>query len=202
MVLLVLPNLPGNVELLIGMDAVRGLGGATLVVRLDGSVGAHFGPAKSASVAAAVTEPVRVDLHDADFDTHFDGQRWEIAWKWNEGAAPMLMNQVPEYVIKDGHIRTKYDAEVAKWISNGWLVPCDKPAGGIIPMLAVYHEHKDKVRPVLDYRELNQFIQSHMADSEVCPETLRKWRLMGDHLGVVDLKDAAACATRTTRVPG
>ena len=58
MVLFVLPNLPGNAELLIGIDAVRGLGGATLVVRPDGSVGAHFGPAKSASVAAAVTEPV------------------------------------------------------------------------------------------------------------------------------------------------
>lgn len=188
MVLLVLPTLPGNADLLIGMDAVRRLGGVALVVRPDGSVGAHFGPARS--VTAASTEPVQVDLHDADFEAHFDGQHWEIAWKWRKGVSPKLMNQVPEYAIKKDHIRAKYDAEVAKWISNGWLVPCDKPVGGIIPMLAVYHEHKDKVRPVLDYRELNQFVQSHTADSEVCPETLRKWRRMGDRLGVVDLKDA------------
>ena len=189
MVLLVLPKLPGDADLLIGMDAVKRVGGATLIVKPDGSVGAHFGSSKSVSVAAAVTESVRVDLHDVDFDAHFDGQQWEVAWKWSKGASPKLLNQVPEYAIK-GHIREKYDSEVAKWISNGWLVPCAKPAGGIIPMMAVHHEHKDKVRPVLDYRELNQFVHSHTADSDVCPDTLRKRRLMGDRLGVVDLKDA------------
>ena len=189
MVLLVLPKLPGNADLLIGMDAIKRVGGATLMVKPDGSVSAHFGPARSVSVAAVATEPIRVDLHDVDFDAHFDGQKWEVAWKWNEGVSPVLLNQVPEYPIK-GHIREKYNSEVAKWISNGWLVPCAKPDGGIIPMLAVHHEHKDKVRPVLDYRELNQFVRSHTADSDVCPDTLRKWRLMGDRLGVVDLKDA------------
>ena len=43
---------------------------------------------------------------------------------------------------------------------------------------------------MLDYRELNKFVQSHTADSEVCPETLRKWRMMGNRLGMVDLKNA------------
>ena len=57
-------------------------------------------------------------------------------------------------------------------------------------MMAVHHEHKDKVRLVLDYKELNQFVYSHIADSNVCLDTLRKWRLIGDHLSVVDLKDA------------
>ena len=41
----------------------------------------------------------------------------------------------------------------------------------------------------MDYRELNAAILSHTADSEVCPHTLRKWRLMGDRLGVVDLRN-------------
>ena len=57
-------------------------------------------------------------------------------------------------------------------------------------MLAVLQETKGKVRPVLDYRELNDFIQSHTADSEVCPETIRSWRLMGVRVEIVDLRNA------------
>ena len=57
-------------------------------------------------------------------------------------------------------------------------------------MLAVKQENKGKVRPVMDYRELNAFIKSHTGDSEACPETTRKWRSMGDRVGVVDLKNA------------
>ena len=69
-------------------------------------------------------------------------------------------------------------------------MPCDRPKDGIIPLLAVRQRAKNKVRPVLDYRELNNAVQNHTADSEVCSETLRRWRLMGDRLGVVDLKNA------------
>ena len=42
----------------------------------------------------------------------------------------------------------------------------------------------------MDFRELNVFIQSHTAECEVCPKTLRKWQLMGNQLGIVDLKNA------------
>ena len=84
------------------------------------------------------------------------------------------------------------------------LEPCERPEGGIIPLLAVHHTVKNKVRPVLDYRELNGAVQSHTADCEVCPETLRRWRVMGDRLGVVDLKNAylAARASGTVGVSG
>ena len=88
----------------------------------------------------------------------------------------MLRNQKAQYAISD-NVRDAYEREVQRWISEGWLQPCGKPQGGIIPMLAVLQESKGKVRPVLDYRELNDFIQSHPADSEVCPETIRSWRL-------------------------
>ena len=51
-------------------------------------------------------------------------------------------------------------------------------------------KRKKAVRPVFDYSELNAFVSSHTADSEVCLDTMRKWRLMGDRVGIVGLKNA------------
>ena len=185
--MLVLPSLPGRSSMLIGMDVVRKIGGLALVVKPSGQVSAEFGACAAEIRSVPCIAPIT--LIDADYRVHFDGQKWEVAWTWKDSVVPILQNHVAEYAM-DQQLRDRYRAEVGKWIQNGWLQPCDEPEGGIIPLLAVYHDHKDKVRPVLDYRELNQYVQSHTAESKVCPETLRKWRLMGDKLGVIDLKDA------------
>ena len=56
--------------------------------------------------------------------------------------------------------------------------------------MAVLQEKKQKVRPVLDYRELNQYIDSYTADADVCAEKLRTWRRMGLEIAALDLKSA------------
>jgi transposase InsO family protein len=87
-------------------------------------------------------------------------------------------------------VEQKFDEEVNAWISEGWLVPCEPPEDGIVPLMAVVQETKGKVRPVLDFRELNKFVQSHTGDSDVCDETLRKWRMVRGRLGILDLRNA------------
>ena len=58
-------------------------------------------------------------------------------------------------------------------------------------MMAVVQENKGKVRPVLDYRELNEYVQCHTgAEVAACDETLRRWRRKTGVLKVVDLKSA------------
>ena len=57
-----------------------------------------------------------------------------------------------------------------------------KPAA-VLPLLAQVQEHKETtpVRPCLDYRCLNESLQSEPGlDAVVCPDTLRKWQLAGD----------------------
>merc|ERR1712055_271038 len=46
--------------------------------------------------------------------------------------------------------------------------------------------------PVLDYRELNAFVESHTGDNNtaVCAEKVRAWRQLQGDLKIVDLKDA------------
>ena len=37
----------------------------------------------------------------------------------------------------------------------------------------IVQPNKGKIRPVLDFRELNQYVSSHTAESEVCSSKLR-----------------------------
>ena len=57
-------------------------------------------------------------------------------------------------------------------------------------LLAVQQKNKAKVRPVMDFRELNGFVTAHIADSDVCADVLRKWRRHGTNVAVVDLRKA------------
>ena len=88
-------------------------------------------------------------------------------------------------------IRERFDAEIERWIAEGWLRPWSGAAGGVIPLLAVEQQSKDKVRPVLDYRELNQFVECHTGcDVTVCDETIRNWRRSPGPQKLVDLRSA------------
>ena len=42
--------------------------------------------------------------------------------------------------------------------------------------MAVVQEKKYKVQPVLNFRELNEFVECSEADADACDEKLRSWR--------------------------
>ncbi|XP_065667733.1 uncharacterized protein LOC136088022 [Hydra vulgaris] len=57
------------------------------------------------------------------------------------------------------------------WVKNGWLKPCnkeEKSTKGIVSLMAVEQENKGKIRPVMDFCELNQYVNSHNASSDAC----------------------------------
>ncbi|KAG1670332.1 hypothetical protein GQR58_016949 [Nymphon striatum] len=89
------------------------------------------------------------------------------------------------------HVRERYNAEIQRWISKGWLKEWRGPIESIIPLLAVFQPSKDKMRPVMDYRELNDFVECHTGDViAVCGEKIREWRQLRGELKIVDLKSA------------
>ena len=97
---------------------------------------------------------------------------WIVAWKWADYSEPdALRNTVAEYAVASS-AQTEYEAEINEWIANGWLKPYDDRkyglAKGLIPLMAVIQQNKAKVRPVMDFRELNTHVDAFTANADVC----------------------------------
>lgn len=147
--------------------------------------------AKSAAVSKGVTSPL--EIVDKDFIARFANGQWVVSWRWTGKEPERLQTRVSEYnSTRIPGVRERYDAEIQKWIENGWLVRWDGPVKGIVPLLAVVQPTKDKVRPVMDYRELNDFVECHTGDEcvAICADKVRKWRQWEGEVKVVDLKSA------------
>ena len=56
--------------------------------------------------------------------------------------------------------------------------------------MAVIQQNKQKVRPVLDYRELNDHVDPFTACADICTEKLREWRQAGSNVSMLDLRKA------------
>ena len=181
--------LPG-IDVILGMDGVGQLGGVTV----DEEGVTFLGEKSVVSVSCSPQhhgEECIID--DQDFFARFDGEKWVASWKW-KGERPTLLNKVSSYSKNlTGHKKDEFNREVERWISEGILVPWEGSAEyGIVPLFAVEQPTKNKIRPVLDYRELNKYIQCHTGDEviDVCSDTLREWRGVSDEAALVDLKSA------------
>ena len=58
---------------------------------------------------------------------------------------------------------------------------------GLIPLMAVIQQSKLKVRPVLDYQELNDHVDPLTACADICTKKLREWQRAGSNVSVLDL---------------
>ena len=116
------------------------------------------------------------------------------SWKWAKGLPPVqLNNNIPEYRVP-ADVRQEYDAELSEWLNNGWLVQYPEkelgPPKGLIPLMAVVPANKNKVHPVLNYRELNNHVDAFTANADVCAQKLREWRQQGAEVVLIDLRRA------------
>ena len=184
-----------GVDIVVGLDVIREFGGVKI---REGHV--QFLNNDCALVAASDDGPRHVgenlglcEVEDEDFHAVFDGKEWTVEWFWKNDK-PVLKNKVTCYnSTLTGDTKPGYDEEVKRWIREGILLPWEKDVTeGIIPMMAVEQPTKSKIRPVLDFRELNAYVKCHTGDeiTDVCDEKIREWRQMGDAVSIVDLKSA------------
>lgn len=79
-------------------------------------------------------------------------------------------------------------------MDNGWLVPYSNkefgPPKGLIPLMAVLQTNKHKVHPVMDYRELNTYVETFTGAADVCAEKLQDWSQQGANMSILDLRKA------------
>lgn len=205
---LVMSNIVNSFKVIIGMDVINHVGGLIMksgkvqlvftennmvevnnvVCVKNGIMTKKLDCEKAAVIVSAKEEENTLHISDQDFEANFDGTKWVVAWKWR-GSVPILNNKIGQYKMSV-EVEKRFDEELEKWKTEGWLRPCCEPEQGIIPLLAVEQPNKGKVRPVMDFREINAFIESHTGDSDVCSETTRKWRMLDGEPAVLDLRNA------------
>ncbi|KFD62540.1 hypothetical protein M514_09025 [Trichuris suis] len=180
---------PLGFDFVLGMSAIRLLGGALL----DSEGYVQFNPFSTPACAGA-SAVMRID--EKNFVVTYDttARSWTAAWKWANGNAPeVLQNAKMEYPPAAAS-RAAYEEELMSWIRNGWLIQHDErkfgPARALIPLMAVVQRNKGKVRPVLDFRELNTHIDTFTANCDVCAHKLREWRRQGTDVSILDLHKA------------
>ena len=66
----------------------------------------------------------------------------------------------------------------------------NRPPRGLVPLIAIVQEKKGKVRPVMDFRELNNFVDAYRDNAKFCAQKLREWRQKGSNVATLDLKRA------------
>ena len=189
---LIVNRIVGGIDAILGQDFIVQVGGVAIMgnevmfgvwQRLVSGIGA----------TAVSTMPSPLSVSDPDFSAEFDGAAWTVSWKWREGQPHELRNMMGCYnSTRAEETKEKFAEEVDRWIAEGWLQPCaNSEKGGVLPLMAVVQSTKGKVRPVLDFRELNEHVSSHPGvDAAVCSETLRRWRRMPGATKIVDLKSA------------
>ena len=95
------------------------------------------------------------------------------------------MNKVPEYPMST-QVRQEYHNELEMWLNNEWLLSSPEEElshpKGLIPLIAVLQQNKLKVHPVLDFRELNEYIDAYTAHTDVCTQKLKEWRKKGSNV--------------------
>lgn len=176
---------PFNYDFILGMNCVRALHGVTVRSAYD----VRFG-IEDCEASAAVTTKVIRDINEKDFRVTYDpkANTWTVLWKWSR-----LQNAVSQYSVPR-EARQEYENELYQWIEDGWLVPYDEsihgPVKGNVPLMAVVQQNKKKVRLVLDFQELNAYVDVHTAEADVCAEKLRDWRRRGQRVALIDLPKA------------
>lgn len=183
---LIVEKLVPGIDVLIGMDIINMFGG----VKIQGQK-IEFLDLKSCSYASITKLPIsqKMIIDDQDFMAEFYNGRWEVSWKMMAECAESMARSVDNYKI-DANIQEAYEEEINSWISKGWLVPYCGEVKAKLPLMAIVQENKMKVRPVIDYRKINELVSSHSAEADVCGEKLRLWRTFGNNLAMVDLRSA------------
>ena len=181
---LVVCGKPLGFDLLLGIDAIKSLGGMVV------------GPMGLVQLSNKEIKCVAISVNEPDFTVTFNDWSWgwTVVWEWSEGhTLEGLDNRLLEYLVA-AEILENYEREICTWMSNGWLVPYEEeelgPPKGLIPLMVILQQHKSKVHPVMDFQQINHHVDVFTANTDVCTAKLHKWLQKGSNVSLLNLRRA------------
>ena len=99
-----------GVDIVLGMDVL-----GDYDVRVDHG---RLAIAAAGQVPGPQRKMPEVSVRRENFEAWFDGGSWTVKWNWK--TTPTFLGNVSSYAVHPDR-RERFDAEVAKWIANGWL---------------------------------------------------------------------------------
>ncbi len=192
----IVAELPLGVDLVLGLPVMQRVG-CWIGQDTNGCLDVRWGPLGSCKLVGSINQRAdpKLVIDDDDFQAHFQNGVWNAKWKWRENCElPIGCHR--QYRIRE-ETQAEFDEEVRNWISEGILVEWRESIHGAvrhhIPLMAVMQQKGDskKVRPVLDYRQLNEAIESRTGGAmPICRDRVREWRQQGKNCSIVDLRKA------------
>lgn len=116
-----------------------------------------------------------VTVEDADFYTKFDSEKCLVE-HFLKGEPLVRRNKVRcnKHSLK-GEVRFEFKTEVNRWIEEGIMIPeSEVTADGVLPWMPVFQPTKNKVRSVLSFGEVSEYVSCHVNSNaaDVCGEIL------------------------------
>ena len=181
-----------GVDVIIGMDVIGRIG--PLHIGKDQvCFGVRNNQVNTVATVVNDSQDLINSIENKDFCAKFDGNVWTVEWKWINNIAPVLCNKVELYENgKSPEIKESFEKEVDRWVEEGILVPWEGKVDSVLPLMAVVQPTKQKVRPVIDFREINKHVECHTGGDEIniCQDKLREWRKTRGEIELVDLQHA------------
>ena len=197
----IVESLPLGVDMVLGLDTIARVG--LKVSEYEGQYLLEFGTDSKNLIALSpeVSDAVGafhnpLSIADKDFSATFNGLHWVVKWVWKTASAPLVNDRQPWNIVSRSD-QQLFDNEIKEWIDSGILIRHNYDVHGevkcFLPLIGIRQSKGEstKVRPVLDYREFNETIESYPGGSTpICSERLRIWRQMGRNCSMLDLKKA------------
>ena len=190
----VMKYLPYDLGILIGMDVISELGGVKInkgVIEFGVCVGE--GIKKAGDNLSCVTGVVpSVSLNKHNYEIEFK-DNWTVKWKWKDEAPSYL--PIRHSTFKDDKSKDIATMKILEeWMKKGYLIDYDeKEMGksiGSIPIFGILQVNKSKIRPIFDFRKLNNYVDVYSGSADICLEKLRTWRRKGSRFSMLDLSEA------------
>jgi len=161
----VVDKLPDNVDLVLGIDSIVKLD--ILRLNCDFKIAANSLSNFSAGIR---NERKLIEIRDPDFYASFNDKIWTVRWNWNPEVSQKNGCLSPREFVKNED-REGFNKEIETWINEGILVRYNEIEHGniirFLPTMSVRQEKGEnvKIRPVMDYRDLNKAVMSHPGGS-------------------------------------